>query len=142
MKQQFTHTDFVPGDWSSAGQKAKFANHFMRFVEAGFPATLFPKTFYRRLSNCFMHIAHYDAQGFYHSWFDSTQHQLEFLRNAVRNAGVGDPSTTYSDVERALKTAILEGGYIEKYERLLREEVEAAERAELQRLQDKYEART
>jgi hypothetical protein len=100
--QQFCAGEFVATQWDSAEDKAKFANHFVRFVRSGYKRTLFPKWFYRRLSMCFGHIAHYNQAGFYAEWFADDSGR--FLRNVLQWGCYGDPAYTYSDVERALQT--------------------------------------
>ena len=50
----------------------------------------------------------------------------------------GDPAFTYSDVERALQSWLHQNGVLGEYEQRLADEQEAAERAELTRLQAKY----
>jgi hypothetical protein len=103
----FDPFQFTPTQWDSSADKAKFANHFIRFVESGFNWGLFPKWFYKRLSMTFGHIAHYNQQIFYDVWFRTPQIQAEFLSHAVNYNVVGDPTFTYSDVEKELKKWIL-----------------------------------
>jgi len=67
--KRFYPVDFIATQHSSASDKAKFANHFVRFVESGYRRTLFFKWFYTRLSMTFGHIAHYNIDGFYAEWF-------------------------------------------------------------------------
>lgn len=102
-KPLFTADMFVPTQWSTAEDKAKFANHFMRFVEKGCPSTLFHKWFYIRLSMTFGHIAHFNQYGFYETWFGSRYHQKQFIDHTIRAYVCGDPRYTYSDVEVALQ---------------------------------------
>lgn len=59
MKAIFTACEFTATEYSSREDKVWFADHFVGFVEAGCPERLFTKRFYRRLSLCFGHIAHY-----------------------------------------------------------------------------------
>src|SRR5271166_456959 len=98
----FVAADFVPTHWDSAEQKAKFANAFLMFVAQDFPRSKFHEGFYRRLSNTFGHIANYDSAGFYGRFFLNAQDKLEFLEQCVTWPCHGDPTTTYSDVERAV----------------------------------------
>jgi hypothetical protein len=149
MKRQFTAEQFTPTEWNSAEDKAKFANHFVRFVESGYKPSLFEKWFYTRLSNTFGHIAHYDRGGFYATFFETLRDQLRFLEITAGNYGLysdrsggicGDPQFTYSDVERALRNWARENQLVEKAKAALGQETETAERAELARLQAKYSA--
>lgn len=140
MKAIFAASQFTPTQWNTAADKAKFANQFVRFVESGFKPTLFPKWFYQRLSMTFGHIAHYNQGGFFAEFFEDDQGKLRFLDQTVNAsfAGVGDPAFTYSDVERVLKTWVIEQDLIAKYRAQIASANEAAERAELARLQAKY----
>ena len=135
---EFTAGAFTPTKWSTAADKARFANHYVRFVEGGFADTSFPKWFYTRLSMCFGHISHYDRDGFYATWFTTKRDQLTFLRQALYHPGYEDPAYTYSDVEDALRNWIMESGIPQRLEREIAQETEAAERATLARLAAKY----
>jgi hypothetical protein len=115
-KTKFDDALFTATEWEGAKEKARFADHFVRFVEGGFKPTLFPDWFYRRLSNTFGHIAHYDRVGFYATWFEGLPKRAAFLRHALRHHCCGDPAFTYSDVERALQSWIRESGWLEKIE--------------------------
>jgi Transposase/zinc-finger of transposase IS204/IS1001/IS1096/IS1165 len=67
-----------------------------------FPRSKFHEGFYRRLSNTFGHIANYDSAGFYGRFFLTAADKLEFLEQCVSWPCYGDPTYTYSDVERAI----------------------------------------
>ena len=99
----FNEKQFVPTKWNSAADKARFANHFVRFVESGFRRTLFHKWFYVRLSMTFGHIAHYDINGFFAHFFETPEDRLMFVEQCIRHACYGDPTWTYSDVEKELR---------------------------------------
>lgn len=131
---------FCPTKWDSAEQKEKFMKHFLRFVEKDFPESLFFDWFYKRLSNTFGHIAHYNRAGFYGEFFTSTEGKLDFLHLTLQHPCYGDPAFTYSDVERAIQDVIRERGFTETYKKKLAGETEAGERAELARLKAKYGA--
>lgn len=134
----FKAEQFTPTRHDSAADKAKFANHFVRFVESGFKETLFPKWFYTRLSATFGHIAHFNQQGFYDAQFGTTRKRLNFLRQTVDAGGWGSPAFTYSDVEKALAAWVREQKLIDYYMGWLATETELAERDELARLTLKY----
>lgn len=102
MKAEFTASQFVPTQWETAEQKAKFANQFVRFVTGGMKYTLFPKWFYQRLCGMFGHIAHTSQRGFYGYWFSNRADATAFCNNVEDWVAYGDPTYTYSDVERAL----------------------------------------
>ena len=98
----FVAADFVPTQWDTAEQKAKFANALLTFVAQDFPRSKFHESFYRRLSNTFGHIACYNRDGFYERFFLTAKDKLEFLEQCAEWPCFGDPVYTYSDVERAV----------------------------------------
>lgn len=130
--------EFIPTAHSTAADKQEFARHFVSFVSNDFNRRLFTKAFYNRLSMCFGHIAHYNQEGFWHTWFESTAKRLDFLRNVLTYTCPGWPSYTYCDVEKFLQVWLKRSGLVEQYQQKLSEETERAERAELARLQAKY----
>lgn len=137
-KNLFDASQFTPTQFSTAEDKAKFANHFARFVEKDFPWSLFHKKFYNRLSMTFSHIAHFNQHGFYGTWFRTTANKLHFLKWTLQPV-FGDPAFTYVDVERELQSWLLTAGWVEVFERWLQEETECSERQQLARLKAKYE---
>lgn len=134
----FTADNFTPTKWDEAETKARFAKQFIRFVELDFTERQFSQAFYKRLSLCFGHIAHFSRHGFYETFFSSTEGKVRFLRLTLQHQCCGDPAFTYSDVERALQAWLQQNGVLALYEQKLAEEQEAAVRAELVRLQAKY----
>jgi len=76
-------SEFVPTKFSTAQDKADFGNTFLHFIESEWARTAFSKSFYNRLSMCFSHIAHYDAAGFYATWFTTDADRLRFLRHTL-----------------------------------------------------------
>jgi hypothetical protein len=58
-KGPFDSSQFDPTEWNSASDKAAFGNTLLHFIESDWKRSLFTKSFYQRLSNCFGHIAHY-----------------------------------------------------------------------------------
>jgi len=129
---------FTPTQWDTAQDKATFAKHFVRFVQSDFAAKQFTDRFYRRLSNTFGHIAHYNRGGFWDTFFTTTADKVRFLEQTIQHPCCGDPAWTYSDVERALQAWLHDDGTLERYRQRLAEETETADRAELARLQQKY----
>jgi hypothetical protein len=132
---------FVASKWYSPEDKAKFGNHLLRFIGKGFPQHLFTKAFYRLLSNHFGHIAHYSAHGFWDHYFTDDRSRFEFLNDTVLYVVCGDPTYTFSDVERAVQRRLQQSGVLDWQERAAHGETEALERALLRKLQAKYEAR-
>jgi hypothetical protein len=134
----FNASQFTPTQWDTAQDKAHFANQFVRFVHGQFAAKLFTDSFYRRLCQTFGHIAHYNRGGFWDEFFTSTKDIVRFLEQTVAHPCYGDPAWTYSDVERALQSWLLLEGVLNRYRDKLANEMEMRERAEYQRLQQKY----
>jgi hypothetical protein len=137
-RNAFQPSTFTPTKWDTAEDKAAFAKRFVRFVQSGFAAQHFTDKFYRRLSNTFGHIAHYDRGGFWSEFFTTTADKVRFLEQTLQWPCYGDPAWTYSDVETALQAWLRDEGILAKYRQKLAEETQAAERAELARLQKKY----
>lgn len=135
---KFTAAQFTATKWDTSEDKARFANKFIAFVNSGYKLSLFPKTFYRRLSMTFGHIAHYNQGGFYETFFTSLRGRVDFARITLNGGGYGDPTYTYSDVEIALRQWALEMGMLEKAQSDLNRGIEISERAELNRLSEKY----
>ena len=131
-------TTFTPTQWDTAQDKAAFAKQFVRFVRSEFAAKHFTEKFYRRLSNTFGHIAHYNRGGFWEEFFTATADKVRFLEQALQHPCYGDPAWTYSDVERALQAWLEADCTLERYRKRSAAETEAVERGELARLQQKY----
>jgi hypothetical protein len=134
----FDASQFTPTQFSTAEEKARFANHFVRFVEKDFPWTLFHKQFYNRLSMTFRHIAHFNQHRFYSVFFRTTADKVRFLRWTLQPV-FGDPAYTYVDAEREIHSWLFTTGLLEVYEQRLREETECHERQLLATLKAKYE---
>lgn len=132
-KDRFSADTFVPTKWNSAEDKAKFGNHFLRFVEAEFSRNLFTKVFYNRLSMCFSHIAHFNVHGFYEEWFSTLGDQLRFLKHTVQFHCYGDPEYTFSDVEKQIRAEVIRRNYVEIYSMRVAEEQRGAELEQLAR---------
>ena len=137
-KGPFSPSQFVPTNWSTAEDKARFGNALLHFVDSGFARNLFTDRLYGRLSNCFGHIAHYNSTGFYEEWFLSLSAQVRFLEHTLRFPCYGDPEYTFSDVERAIQREIVNRNYIARYELRLAEEQQATDIALLGQLESKY----
>ncbi|HUZ97372.1 MAG TPA: hypothetical protein VMU57_20910 [Edaphobacter sp.] len=118
LAQEFTATKFRTAD-----EKAKFANHFFRFVSSSFAETLFTQAFYERLSNTFGHIAHNSKAGFYDEFFRNAKDQLRFLDQVVKWPCYGDPAWTFSDVERAIQDEVARQHLVERQELCVDEEM-------------------
>ncbi|PPQ35159.1 hypothetical protein SAMN06265338_1327 [Rhodoblastus acidophilus] len=135
----FTAAEFTPTKWDSAEQKAEFANALMKFVAQDFPRTKFHNAFYNTLSNTFGHIAHYDHNGFYETFFLSARGKIAFLEQCVNWPCFGDPTTTYCDVERAVIARLRRANILTLLQSQTTVEQRAADLALLARLKARYE---
>jgi hypothetical protein len=138
----FTAEQFTPTQWDDAQTKANFGCKFIKFVASDFDPRRFSQAFYRRLSLTFGHIAHYNRQGFYATFFTTTEDKVRFLRMTLNHPCYGDHSYTYADVERAIQGWLRQSGILAKYEERLADERETGERTELARLKAKYEMKS
>jgi len=135
----FVAADFVPTQWESAEQKAKFANALLTFIARDFPRSKFHESFYRRLSNTFGHIAHYDSAGFYQRFFLTAEDKLAFLEQCVTWPCYGDPTFTYSDVERAIGARVRKSQVVACFSSQIAVEGRRRELALLAELKARYE---
>jgi hypothetical protein len=135
----FTADKFSPTTWEPAKKKAQFAKQLIRFIEADFPRRQFTQALYHRLALTFGHIAHVNRHLLYDAFFTTTEGKVRFLCQIRQWPCYGDPAFTYSDVERALQSWLLQSDILARYEERLAQDAEAAERAELARLKAKYE---
>lgn len=107
IKPLFASTLFSATRFKTAEDKAAFADRLVAFMLAGFPHEAFTDDFYRTLSKCRGHIAHYDRGGFYAEWFASADKQAEFVSHWVNTPIYGHPSHTFSDVEHTVRGWLL-----------------------------------
>jgi hypothetical protein len=114
----FEAKQFTATEWSSPEDKAEFANHLIQFIEQGYPATLFNKKFYVRLSMTFGHIAHYNQGGFWSVWFKNDSGKQDFIHNIMNCECYDSPAFTYSDVERAVKSYLRDCRGVSKFEQI------------------------
>ena len=138
----FTAEEFSPTQWDSAEDKARFANALMKFIAHEFPRQSFTKSLYQRLSNTFGHIAHHNLDGFYAVFFERDTDKVVFLEQTLSWSHFGDPTFTFSDVERAVKRQLLAAKVIDIFRLLEADATRRRELATLARLQEKYGART
>ena len=138
----FTDEQFVATQWDSSADKAWFANALCRLIVADFPEHLWTKRLYRRLSMTFGHIAHYDSGGFWAEFFADSDGKVEFLRQILDHPCYGDPTYTYSDVERAIQARLRSCDTIAMHQARSAYEKERSERALLAALRMKYDRST
>ena len=137
-KGPFLPSEFVPTKFSTAQDKAEFGNTFLHFIESEWARTAFSKSFYNRLSMCFSHIAHYDAAGFFATWFTTDADRLRFLRHTLAWPCWCDPEYSFCDVERAIQQEIRKRNYLARYELRTAEAARSREMETLKRLEAKY----
>lgn len=109
----FAAAEFTATQWDDGAAKARFARHFLRFLGQGMPEHLFTQAFYRRLSLCFGHIAHYSRHGFLDHYFRTASDKRRFLQDSMDWSPMGDPAWTWCDVELALQQRIQASGLLE-----------------------------
>jgi hypothetical protein len=132
--------EFTGDKWTSAEDKLKFLVALVNFLCHHCDRDRFTRRIYDGLHQYLSHIAHYNMAGFYDEWFADLPNRIRFLIH--RSAGTTGPVCSWHDVDMALRDWIRgpEGQTVLKYyQEQLRAETEAAERAELARLQKKYE---
>ena len=122
--------DFTPTKWATAEEKAKTANKLTRFILGGFQQASFTKGMYQRLSNMFGHIAHYDINGFYNTWFIDSKSCRDWAEHVTGSwlSGIGDPKFTWSDVERSLIQWMQDNQIAEQLDELYQLDIEQNER--------------
>jgi hypothetical protein len=137
---EFRAEDFTPTKWATAEEKAKIANKLTHFILGGFRQGSFTKAMYQRLSNMFGHIAHYDINGFYTTWFTDIKSCRDWAEHATGNwlSGIGDPKLTWSDVESALIQWMNDNHIAIQLDELYRRDVEQKELALRHALQRKH----
>jgi hypothetical protein len=136
----FTAAEFMPTQWATADDKAKFANALMKFIANQLPRQSFTKPLYQRLSNTFGHIAHTNLEGFYGAFFERDFDKVVFLEQTLNWPHFGDPTFTFSDVERAIKRRLRAAKVIDIFRMLEADATRRRELAMLARLQEKYGA--
>lgn len=137
--EKFNAGQFISTEWDSSEQKAKFANQFIKFVINGFQRRHFPKWFYCRLMNTFGHIAHFNQQGFWETFFVTKRRTLQFLGLTLNHFCYGDPKYTYSDVEQAIQGVLRSIGIFEKQQIKVEQDIRTCELIQLAYLKNKYE---
>lgn len=135
----FKAGDFIGTQSTNSLEKAKFANHLLRFIDKGFPETLFHRQFYQRLSCCFRHIAHYDRMGFYTTWFSDERKRYNWVINALQYGCFGQPEYTFCDVERAIQERLKRDGVLLQLGAILAKSEEDRMRAQYETLKQRFE---
>lgn len=133
----FSPSQFTPTPWDSADDKAWFANHFVKFIRSACDEKYFTTKFYHRLSCTFVHIAHYDKDGFWNDFFTSFPDMIQFFEWTLHHTCYGDPATTYSDVERVLQEWLRADETLQRYRFVLGAETKAREKDDHERQQRK-----
>ncbi len=129
---------FVATKWSTAEDKAKFANALMKFIANEFPRPAFSRALYQRLSNTFGHIANYNRDGFSSVFFERDADKVVFLDQTLRWPSYGDPTYTFCDVERAVQRRLRAANVIDVFRMREADATRKRELDALARLQAKY----
>lgn len=137
-KGPFLSSQFVATQWSSQDDKAEFANVLLHFISSDFKQTQFTEKLYRRLSNTFGHIAHYDRGGFWETWFAQRTDQVRFVEHLLRWPCHGDPAFTFCDVERALQVEVQRRGLLPRVKLIADSSSRVEEMLLLEKLERKY----
>lgn len=132
--ERFTATRFA-----TAADKAAFGNALLRFIAEDFPQHRFTQPFYGTLHLHFGMIAHYNRHGFWAEYFTCLAGKLRFLQDLTSYPCWGSPEHTWCDLERAVISRLRAAGLVERLAAARAREVEAAERALLNRLQARYQ---
>ena len=141
-------TIFYPGQFSatkydSAEDKAKTANGLVRFLANGCQRPAFTARIYQALSlHMFGHIAEYNIDGFYATWFGTPQACAAWVTYVLRGGAYGFHDQGWGDgwgdVESAVAAWLKASGVADAILHLGETSTEASERAELARLREKY----
>lgn len=133
MKKAESPTEnFRDTPFDTAAEKHKVFKDLKRFIETGMPKERFTKKLYQHLSLHFGHIAHYNLDGFYETWFQTPKNQLDFLKKH-RDEEIGSPDNAWNDVRMALAQWLKEKEIIGELEQTIRE---ARYQHDLQLLED------
>jgi len=129
---------FVATSFETAEDKARMGDMLLSFIARGMPRSAWNKRLYRRLSNMFGFIAHYDINGFWEEQLSTTQARIAFLEQIEAYPCWGQPTHTWSDVERKIRNRLRAARLADAYRSELRREKERTERAMLAALSAKY----
>jgi hypothetical protein len=137
---EFTAKHFTTTNFTTAEDKAKWANRFTKFILGGFQRNSFKKEIYRQLHHLFGHCAEYDLDGFYFTWFQDPYKCLHWVETVATTwlAGIGQPQFTWSDVEMKVIQWIRDNNIHDQIAGYLQAETEQKERATLKVLQSRY----
>lgn len=138
---QFTTTPYHGG---TAEDKARAATALLAFLRAGCPESKFTERIYRALSlHSFGHIAEWGRTGFWNVWFSTPERRAEWIAYACRGGARGfkplDRTDLWGDWERLVVRAIESERLTTRYYAEAEMDLEARERAELERLKAKWE---
>jgi hypothetical protein len=99
---------FTATKWSTAEDKERFLSRLKKFVTNGFSEKQFTEKLYQRLCLMFRHLSHKDKTGFWDVWFSSPGKQLRWVGSILAYIPAGDPAWTWSDVEMAFRSWLIE----------------------------------
>lgn len=115
----FTHSEkriiMKDAKFMTADEKGKVLKQWIRFIRNGFQLHDFTDKLYKHLSLHCSFIAHYNLQGFYHTYFEQPETTAKFLTQFDRNRGYRSVEyggyswindAEYSDLNQAMCDAI------------------------------------
>ncbi len=130
---------FSATKWDSAEDKALFGNTLLKFISNDYPRTSFTQKLYKRLSNTFGQIAHYNLATYYANFFEATSAKIAFIDELSSWPCWGDPQHTFCDLERAVIKRVRASGIDRILQTQLSTETRANEIRTLEKLKQKYE---
>lgn len=137
-KKVFDSGLFTPTKWKTAEEKAKWCTRMVNFILSDFDKSKFQKGMYNQLMHMYMHIAHYNIEGFYETWFSRWDQRYRWCLNAQNHPRYGSPEHTWCDAEQELVTW-LQANNIEKQCLAQAERIQEEKELELlTQLQAKY----
>jgi len=111
----FTPDQFEGNQYYTAEQKAEWANRLAHFITSGFERGHFTRILYDLLHLHFGHIAHFDINGFYQTWFATPDQRVAFLKHTIEYP---PSSPWFGDVEKAVQEWVKKGKFLETYQGL------------------------
>jgi hypothetical protein len=105
---------FKDAEFMKAEEKEKVLSDWKRFLESGFDYRFFTERLYKHLTLHCSFIAHYDREGFYHTYFSKPEDAKRFLRQFDKRFGLKSAeyggtwwieNSEYQDINEAMVRA-------------------------------------
>ena len=136
----FEPDQFIATQWSTAEDKAKFANALMKFIAQEFPRPEFQQSSVPTAQQYVRAYRAYNQDGYYSVFFERDADKVVFLDQTLRWPCYGDPTYTFCDVERAVQRRLRAANVIEVFRMREADATRKRELDTLARLQAKYGA--